>query len=402
MATNRLDEIMQNFCLTKQQARQYLIRYHHFTHDTQLTGDDDILAYVRKVGCIQYDPLDQVGKNADLVLQSRYPRYQKNDLEKLLYRDKRLFDVWDKNMSICGVEDWPYFSRTRAYIRPWYERFNDAIEMITDYLRKNESACSSDFALDTKVQWYFGRQRLARAALECMCYAGAAVVHHKKGTRRYYCLAEKHIQPHLFAMSDPNPTDEDYYKWLVLRRINSIGLLWNRGGDAWLGTLNFKSANRNQAFTDLLQTEKIVEFKVEGIKHPVYISRENIPLLQSVREKTLDEIPDATRILAPLDNFLWDRKLIEELFGFEYRWEVYTPAHKRKYGYYVLPVLYNDQFMGRTELRTDKTNGTLIVQGFWWEDKFKPSSAHKKSLKACLKRFAKYNRCDDVVMEVKI
>lgn len=97
----------------------------------------------------------------------------------------------------------------------------------------NDFACSSDFEFDEKVDWHYGPQRLAKAALECMCYAGLAVVRHKKGTRRYYCLSDKYISEKYFTMPKPNNTDEEYFKWVVLRRINNIGVLWNRHSDAW-------------------------------------------------------------------------------------------------------------------------------------------------------------------------
>ena len=391
--TNKQGENSPTFYLTKKQACQFLVLYHHLTECTALCGDEMILNYIRKVGCIQFDPLDVVGKNADLVLQSRCPHYKRGDIEKLLYQDRALFDVWDKNMSICAVEDWPYFSRNRAYIQPYHLKFKDAIETIITHLRENESACSSDFDMNTKVHWYYGAQRLAKASLECMCYAGTAVVHHKKGTRRYYGLAEKWIPPQLLATEDPNRTDEEYYKWIVLRRINSIGLLWNRGGDAWLGLLDFKSPHRNSGFRDLLQEKRIVEVKVEGLQHPLYLSRENIPLLETVLTSPFPT--GNTRILAPLDNLLWDRKLIAELFGFDYKWEVYVPAAKRKYGYYVLPVLCGDQFIGRVEMRIDKNSRSLIAESFWWEGAASPKE-HSQNIEQCLHRFAEFNLCGTV------
>lgn len=382
---------MTDLLITKEQARNYLIRYHHLTDDTALEGGDAIEGYVRKVGCVQFDPLDVVGYNTDLVLQSRLAGYRRGDIEVPLYRDRRLFDVWDKNMSVCSVGDWPYFSRTREYFRPQCEKFAPAIKTITAMLRDMESACSSDFGMDEKVSWYWGKQRLAKAALECMCHAGIAVVHHKKGTRRYYCLAENVIPRHLFEGDDPNATGEDYYRWLVSRRVGSIGLLWNRGGDAWLGTLDFKSEHRNLGFSSLVTDGMLTELRVDGVKHPFYIATSNLPILLDYMDRPVPE--ENTRILAPLDNFLWDRKLTDELFGFEYRWEVYVPASKRQYGYYVLPVLRGNRFVGRIEMRTDKAERILNAESFWWEDGAERSRDCAKDVRACLRRFAAYNRC---------
>jgi Uncharacterized protein conserved in bacteria len=384
---------------TKQQICNYLVKYHHLCDETNIKSVDSITDYIRKVGCIQYDPLDVVGRNPDLVLQSRCNKYRKGDIEKYLYSERVLFDVWDKNMSICAISDWPYFERYRNRYLNWCNEHKDTIDKIMDYLRIIEFACSSDFEFEEKVGWHYGPQRLAKAALECMCYAGLAIVHHKKGTRRYYCLSHKYIPEKYFTMEDPSKTDEEYFKWVVLRRINSIGLLWNRQSDAWLGVNGLKSEQRNRAFSALLSKGIISEITVEGMKNPLYIATDNLKLLQSTTDKVIKS--KAARIIAPLDNLLWDRKLIAELFGFEYKWEVYTPIADRKFGYYVLPVLCDNKFIGRIELETNKKTHTLIVKNYW-SDIIEKNSLYKNKIISGIERFMEYNLCDKVEIHCDI
>lgn len=377
----------------KEEICNYLVTYQHLCDDAIFESTDSIVEYIGKVGCIQYDPLDVVGRNSDLVLQSRFNSYKKGDIEKYLYSERALFDVWDKNMSICPISDWMYFGRYRKKYLLWCNEHKDAIDKITEYLQLNDFACSSDFKFEEKVDWHYGPQRLAKAALECMCYAGLAIVHHKKGTRRYYCLSNKYIPKKYIAMDDPNDTDEEYFKWFVFRRINSFGILWNKQSDAWLGINGLKSAQRNNAFNDLLNQGKISEITVKGMKYPLYIATENIKLLEGATKNFIKS--SYVRIIAPLDNILWDRKLINELFNFEYKWEVYTPIAQRKYGYYVLPVLYDNKFIGRIEMETDKKSKTLIVKNFWGEDKI-DISTYKNNIISGIDRFKEYNLCDRV------
>lgn len=377
----------------KQQICNYLIEYQHLSDDSKLQNTDSIVEYIRKVGCIQYDPLNVVGRNPDLVLQSRCSRYQKGDIEKYLYIDRVLFDVWDKNMSICAVSDWPYFERYREIYLHWCNEHKDTIDKITEHLQLNDFACSSDFDFDEKVDWHYGPQRLAKAALECMCYAGLAVVHHKKGTRRCYCLSDKYISEKYFTMPKPDNTDEEYFKWVVLRRINSIGVLWNRHSDAWLGINGLKSEQRNRAFDALINEGKISEITVDGMKHALYIATENLELLQSSINKPIKS--GYARMLAPLDNLLWDRKMIIELFDFEYKWEVYTPIVERKYGYYVLPILCDNKLIARIEMETDKKSKTLIVKNFWAQDEM-DISKYRNNIISGINRFKEYNLCDKV------
>lgn len=377
---------------TKQQIRRYLVSYQHLC-DNRTIENEDIVEYIRKVGCIQYDPLNVVGRNPDLVLQSRCNSYCKGDIEKYLYTDRELFDVWDKNMSISAVSDWAYFQRYRKRHLDWCDEHKDTIEKITEYLRVNDFACSSDFPFEEKVGWHYGPQRLAKAALECMCYAGLAVVHHKKGTRRYYGLANRYVSEEYFNMDDINSTEEEYFKWFVLRRINSIGILWNKASDAWLGISGFKGQQRNSAFTALVNEGKISEITIEGMKYPLYIANSNLKILEeSINTPVKSQY---VRILGPLDNLLWDRNLIKELFDFEYKWEVYTPASQRKYGYYVLPVLCGDELIGRIEMETDKETKTLIIKEFWPEDRI-DISKFKANIIEGINRFKEYNLCDKI------
>lgn len=388
-----------SYIYQKQQICNYLVDYQHLCDDTALESINNIAEYISSVGCVQYDPLDVVGRNPDLVLQSRCNDYRKGAIEKYLYLDRVLFDVWDKNMSICGINDWAYFKRHRKKHLDWCKDHRDTIETITEYLKEKDFACSSDFELEERVAWHYGPQRLAKAALECMCYAGLAVVHHKKGARRYYCLADKYVPEKYFNMEEPNNTEEEYFKWFVLRRINSIGVLWNRPSDAWLGVNGFKSEQRNNAFKGLISEGKITEITVEGMKHALYIDTEKYEMFQVSIDKPINS--SYARILAPLDNMLWDRKLIAELFGFEYKWEVYTPISQRKYGYYVLPMLCDNKLIGRIEMGTDQKNKMLIVKNFWAEDE-KDIPLYRNSIISGIDRFKQYNLCESVEIACSI
>jgi uncharacterized protein len=375
----------------KQHICNYLITYQHLCDESTLESIEDIVNYISKVGCIQYDPLNVVGRNPDLVLQSRCIFYRKGDIEKYLYSNRIIFDVWDKNMSISNVSDWSCFQRYRKGYLEWCNEHKDVINEIIKYLQANDFACSSDFEFNEKVGWHYGPQRLAKAALEGMCYAGLAIVHHKKGTRRYYCLSDKYIPDKYLKMETPYNTEEEYFKWVVLRRINSVGALWNRSSDAWLGINGLKSEERNKAFNSLLDEGKITEINIKGMKHALYIATENLEMLQASRSNIIKS--KYARILAPLDNMLWDRKLLTELFDFEYKWEVYTPITERKYGYYVLPMLCDNKLIARIEMETDKKGKTLIVKNFWVQDGIDILKYRSKILSG-INYFKEYSLCE--------
>lgn len=100
--------------------------------------------------------------------------------------------------------------------------------------------------------------------------------------------------------------------------------------------------------------------------------------------------------LAPLDCFIWDRKIIKAIFNFEYTWEIYTPVIKRKYGHYVLPIIMGERFIGRIEVVAERKTNTLIVKNIWFEDDVKPTKNIQKEVEKCLQRFARFNNCDKI------
>ncbi len=378
--------------LTREQAKRYLLTYHGLLGDFRYEGKDGILSFITRVGSIQYDPLNVVGTNPELVLQSRIPGFHPSQLWELLYEDRELLDYWDKNMCIFPVEDWPFFSRYRAKLRGWCDSNPEAVDRVRGEISERGVLCSGDLQYDEKVNWPWGPTRLSRAALEGMYHAGQLVIHHKTKTRKYYDFTERVLPQELYGLPDPFPSDEAYYEWHVLRRIGSVGMLWNRPSDAWLGIMDMKTAQRNGAFARLQQQEKIVEVNVDGIQPPLYLRSQDLGLLNQVLAGEPDHGDTDARvsILAPLDNLLWDRNLIQQLFDFEYRWEVYKPAAERKYGYYVLPVLYGDNIVARFEPDKHRNRAPLSIKGWWWEQPGSVTEAMTKSAQAGLERFAAY------------
>ncbi|CAH0122438.1 MULTISPECIES: winged helix-turn-helix domain-containing protein [unclassified Paenibacillus] len=374
--------------LTKREARKFLVYYHGLYGEFDYIGKDGVMAYIRRAGCIQFDPLNVVGMNPELVLQSRVKDFDRSMLWDLLYKERKLIDYWDKNMSIFPLEDWPYFLRCRNGYQAWCNAHQDVVDRVYAAIEQRGHLSSGDLDYSEKVDWAWGPTRLSRAALEGMYHAGLLAIHHKEDTRKYYDLTERLIPEQLHAMPDPFETDEQYYEWYVYRRIGSVGLLWNKPSDAWLGIRGMKSAQRNEAFRRLIEKEKLTEVHVEGLQFPLYIRSEDLDVLH----KALSYVPSKVRssILAPLDNMLWDRGLIKELFDFEYRWEVYKPVAERKYGYYVLPVLYDDKIVARFEPAKQRKNDPFSIQNWWWEEGISVNESMQASLMECFERFAAF------------
>lgn len=377
------------FELSKREARRFWLRHHGLAGDFRFRGKEGVMAFIRQVGCIQFDPLNVVGTNPELVLQSRVEDWQPSLLRELLYADRRLVDHWDKNMAIYPVEDWPFFRRTRAKYESWCDRHPDAVRQVLDEIRRRGPLSSADLDMEEKVDWPWGPARLARAALEALHFAGRLVVHDKAGTRKTYDLAERLLPETLLCAPEPFSSDEEYVGWHVLRRIGSVGLLWNKPSDAWLGIAGMKADGRNRAFIRLLEEDRIREIRVEGLPHPLYVRTADWPVLEEAAAGTgFDGAAPRASVLAPLDNLLWDRKLVLELFGFDYRWEVYRPAGQRKYGYYVLPVLCGDRLVARFEPVRVRPGDRFAVSRWWWEEDVEVTRELLEAVMRGLERFS--------------
>ena len=389
--------------ISKDQARQFILFRQGLLGEHRFIGKDGAYQYVRQAGCIQFDPVDVCGRNAELTLQSRVKGFRKKMLDDLLYRDRLLVDYADKELSIWPSEDWPFFSSYRERSLSHGKQFPgipELEEQAVAYIRKNGPVSSDSLPIEGTVFWHssmhwsghwHNQSPAARSVLEQLYTDGVLLIHHKAGTRKFYDLADKYLPAGLLAAPDPCPDEISFICWRVKRRIGAVGLLWNRRSDAWLG-IAMTTEQRDAAFARLEREGAVTPVQVDGLRFPLYLLSEDLPLMESVVSGQSD--PKARlEFLAPLDPMMWDRKLIEALWGFQYSWEIYTPASKRKYGYYVLPMVYGDRFVGRIEPKADRKTKALTVSNVWFEPGVRQTKKLTGQIDRAVQRLAKFNEC---------
>ena len=389
--------------VTLDQARQFILIRQGLLGEHRFIGKDGAYQYVRQAGCIQFDPVDVCGRNAELTLQSRVKGFRKKTLEDLLYRDRLLVDYSDKELSIWPSEDWPYFASYRERSMEHGKRFAGIPELEQEavaYIRRHGPVSSDTLPIEGTIFWHSSMHwsghwhkdsLAARSVLEQLYTDGVLLIHHKTGSRKYYDLADKYLPAELLSAPNPCPDEASWLCWRVKRRIGAVGLLWNRNSTAWLG-INMTTEQRNAAFDRLEKDGVITPVQVEGIRFPLYMLSGDLLLLESVTARQAFLKP-RLEFLAPLDPMLWDRKLIEALWGYQYSWEIYTPAAKRKYGYYVLPMLCGDRLIGRIEPKADRKAKVLTVQNIWLEPGVRMTKKLSGMIDKSAQRLAKLNGC---------
>lgn len=389
--------------VTPDQARQFILLRQGLLGEHRFIGKNGAYQYVRQAGCIQFDPVDVCGRNAELTLQSRVKGITRKTLGDLLYRDRLLVDYSDKELSIWPSEDWPYFADYRERSIEHGRQFPGIPELeekAVAYIRKHGPVSSDTLPIKGTIFWHssmhwsghWDKDSLAaRSVLEQLYTDGVLLIHHKTGSRKYYDLADKYLPPELLSAPNPCPGEASWLCWRVKRRIGAVGLLWNRNSTAWLG-INMTTEQRIASFDRLEKDDVITPVQVEGIRFPLYMLTEDLPLLASVTAGQASLKP-RLEFLAPLDPMLWDRKLIEAVWGYRYSWEIYTPVVKRKYGYYVLPILWGNRLIGRIEPKADRKAKSLTVQNVWLEPGVRRTKKLSGQIDRAVQRLARFNGC---------
>ena len=392
--------------ITRNQAKTFILSKQGLLGKYRFSGKEGAYQYVRQAGCIQYDPVDVCGKNAELTLLARVKGFTKSNLADLLYKDRLLVDYSDKELSIWPREDWPYFAGYRKRSMEHGRSFSDIPELeerAVSYIRDNGPVSSDTLPIEGSIFWHSSmhwsgnwekESKASRSVLEQLYTDGVLLIHHKNGSRKFYDLTEKYFDEDLLRADDPCPDEAAFRKWRIIRRIGAVGLLWNRRSDAWLG-IDMTPQQRDQAFSELETEGRIIPVRTEGIKTDLYMLAADMPLMDSVCRDEAD-LKARLEFLAPLDPMLWDRKLVEAVWDYRYSWEIYTPAEKRRYGYYVLPIVYGQNLIGRIEAVSERKTGILTVRNIWYEPGIKETKKLSRALEKSVERLARFNDCDQV------
>ncbi|MEX2161587.1 MAG: crosslink repair DNA glycosylase YcaQ family protein [Anaerolineales bacterium] len=388
--------------ISKAQARRFLLGHLRLLPPRKLQGKEGVLDYVRHVNCIQYDPINIVGQNPHLVLQSRVRNYKSGMLKALLYEDRKLIDGFDKQMSIYPLEDWPDFSYYRKEMAKRYMQSSQTaaaarlVDQVKRQIKKRGPLSSIDLEDDTRMDWWLaGTVRAVRITMDILFYGGETVVHHRTGTRRYFDLSQR-VLPAKLRKPRPHSSHEEYLDWHVLRRAGGVGLPHWRVSEKYGGLVGWSGGRVKAAIARLEKRGLLLPVKIEGLeREKFHIRRQDLPALEAAARES--RIKPAAAFIAPLDNLMWDRKLIALLFDFHYVWEVYIPAEKRKHGYYAMPVLYGERLIARMDPEFDRASKTFIIKSWWWEKGVdKKDEAMLAALQDCISAFGRYLDADGI------
>lgn len=373
-------------------ARRFFALRHLLTPPRSLPPEPaSVMAVVDRLGSLQFDPLEVAGRNHDLVLLARIRGYRREWTDALLYEERRLYETYNKGLSLVPTAELPWYRVTwdRNHIEHSGAAFDvhaPLVEELLGRIRRDGPLSSTDVAPRAAIEWYWRPTNQVRAILEALGEAGILGLARREGNRRVYDLAERLFPADLLAERHP---ERDQRRHKLLSRYRAHGLLGRSGqAEIWYGTAPVKKPSgeapddptRPQLLAELLEAGELVPLTIDGIRGDRFAVAGELPILEAAeREVAAGTAPGGSdagvAFLAPLDPYAWDRDFLRSLHGFDYVWEVYVPEKKRRWGYYVLPILFGDRLVGRIEPRFDRKAGVLRVLGLWWEDGFDPLAA---------------------------
>jgi uncharacterized protein YcaQ len=361
-------------------ARRFLAIRHFLAPPRTLAADPtSVMTVLDRLGSLQFDPIDVAGRNHDLVLLARIDGYRREWTDALLYRDRVLYETYNKGLSLVPTSELPYYritwDRNRAeHDGTTFDEHAPLVEELLDRIRTTGPMSSTDIEPRAAIEWFWRPTNQVRAILEALAIAGVLGLARREGNRRVYDLVERLFPEALLA---DRRTVEDQHRHKLLSRYRAHGLLGTTAqAEVWLGTGPL-AADRLRWRRDLLDAGAITPVEVEGVKSVRFVVTGELSMVDQAEGEVEagllpNDEPQGVAFLAPLDPLVWDRQLLRPLFGFDYVWEVYVPANRRRWGYYVLPMWFGDRFVGRIELRIDRQANALGVLGLWWEEGFEP------------------------------
>ena len=364
-------------------ARRFLVLRHLLAPPRSLPSEpESVLRVVDRVGSLQFDPLEVAGRNHDLVLLSRIAGYRREWTDRWLYEDRVLYETYNKMLSIVPTAELPWYRLTWDRNREEHDggAFDEHAPLVEELLtriRDDGPLLPRDVGPRATIDWYWRPTNQVRAILEALAEAGVLGISRRERNLRVYDLVERLFPAEVLARRVP---ERDQRMHRLLSRYRAGGLLGGGGqSELWYGT-GRDVKERADLRAELVATGRLVPVAVDGLKGERYVVGDEVGILEAAeREVAAGVSPGAASpgvaFLAALDPLCWDRNLLRSLFDFDYVWEVYVPAKKRRWGYYVLPILFGDRLVGRIEPRIDRKTGTLRVLDVWWETGFDPLAA---------------------------
>lgn len=354
--------------LSNAEARRIALAAQCFDVSTSLRSPRDVASMVRKLGVVQIDSVNVLVRSHYLPLFSRLGPYTHELLDRAAYdgRDRRLFEYWGHEASLLPVEMYPLLrwrmdrarrgEGTWGRLKRYATEHKDLVTAAVAQIRERgplgaselEAAGPAGFRVGHKSKGGWWGWSQGKEILEWLFWTGEVTTATRRNFERLYDLTERTLPAQIIAA--PTPTKEEAQRSLMTTAARALGVATLRDLRDYF---RLPTQDAAQRLHELVESGVLLPVSVEGWQQQAY-------LYEAAR---LPRNLAASALLSPFDSLIWERQRTERMFGFVYRLEIYTPAHKRQHGYYVLPFLLGDELVARVDLKSDRARSRLQVRG---------------------------------------
>ncbi len=347
--------------------------------------------HLERTGGLQLDSINALDRAHYLTLWSRFGPYDRAELDAWVYDERRAYEYWGHEASLLPITHLPLGLRRMRRFPPeawkrsaWFARWSTSPaskRRVLRLLRAKGPMERAEIRQSTPE-----RTREDKQSLLVLWHQGRVAVARRRHARKVYDLAER-VYPAVAPASTAQYRDNWLLQGLRGNGIASEAHLVNY----WTGPRP-DAALRRRILARNLKAGRIVSMQVEGFRERFYALPEHLDTLDGAPE------PQGTTLLCPFDSFLWQRRRARELLGFDYRLEVYVPATKRVFGYYVCPILHDGRLVGRLDPKMHRASGLLEVKKVFFEAGFTPSQSLRQGLRTALEDLAIFLGATDLTM----
>ena len=385
------------FIIPNDAARALILARTHLSGTRSIAGAAAVKPLVQKLGYVQLDSIRVVERAQNHILFARNAAYRPKSLERVQRDTPAFFEHWTHDAALIPMEHYPHwrhrFADSRKRIAHWRERFGDdrVIAIVRQHVEKHGAVRARDLAHlggRTGPWWGWGP---AKGALEFLWRTGEFAVVHRNGFEKIYDLAERLIPA---ALREAKPSRAETLDWACNEALDRLGAATPKMlADFWDHASIKQAADWIAARKKRGQLIDVLFSGAAGRRDFAAGARPDI-------ERQLAALPPPTsrlRALSPFDPLLRDRDRAERIFDFDYRIEVYVPGHKRKYGYYVFPLLEGSRLIGRIDMKAEREHDRLVVKGLWLERRLSLTASRRAALERELMRQARLAAVRDIV-----
>lgn len=377
-------------------ARALLLAAQGLVRPPSPAGKAEVLASVRRMGALQIDTIHVIARSHLVVLWSRLGAFEPGWLDELL-AEAALFEYWSHAACFLPIEDFAHYRpamlrrRAHTHREGWLKQHREVGEHVLDRIRREGTVRAAEFERTDGRAGAWWDRKPEKTALEELYNGGIVMIARREGFQRVYDLQER-VLP---GWSDTDlPSDEEIERTLALKAVRALGVAPAR----WVPDY-FRRSKRGMParLARLAEEGELLAVSVPGLgPEPAYIHPDHRQIAEAAAAGELAS--DVTTLLSPFDPMVWDRARASELFGFDYRIEVYTPAEKRKYGYFTLPILHRGALAGRLCPKAHRQQGVFEVRRLHLEPGVLITDVLVAELASTLRAFSAWHGTPEVVI----